>query len=353
MGELKDYELGSYKFHIEEFFPKKLFFKITEIKLHNASHIIKKQCKERLKKEQPWDNNLVIIAADHPARNVTLIGNDSNAMANRHEYLGRIVRILMLEEIDGVMATPDIIDDLFIINYILKRANGSSFMDNKILLGSVNRGGLSGSIYEMYDPVTAYNIQDTINLGLDGAKIMFRLDLTTKMAKYSQKTLEICAEVIRECNKVNLPIFIEALPVYRDESGNYKVKKDVQEIIKIVGIVTALGGSSANIWLKLPYTDDYERVALSTSNPILMLGGQSMGNPLKTLKSFNKGISAGKNIRGCLVGRNILYPGNDDPLAVGLAISEIIHKGKSPSEALSTLKNNRGKELDYLTSKIL
>lgn len=53
----------------------------------------------------------------------------------------------------------------------------SQFLDNKILLGCTNRGGLSGSFYEMYDHVTAYNIEDIRNLGLGGAKMMVRLDL--------------------------------------------------------------------------------------------------------------------------------------------------------------------------------
>jgi len=353
MGSTEDYDLESYKFHIEEFFPKKLFFKITNVKLHNANPIIREECKKRIRKEQPWDSNLVIIAADHPARNVTKIGSNKTAMANRHEYLGRIIRILMLDQIDGVMATPDVIDDLFIINFLLKKANGRSFMDNKILIGCVNRGGLSGSPYEMYDPITAYNIQDIKTIGLDGAKIMLRLDLKTKMAKYSQETLKICAEIVRQCNKVALPIFIEPLSVFQDKNGVYKVNKDVQEILKVVGIATALGGSSANIWLKLPYTSDYERVSLSTSNPILMLGGEVVGNPANILKQFHEGMLSGSNIRGCLVGRNILFPGYDDPLAVALAIGEIIHKKKSVLEALATLKSNRGVELDYLTSKIL
>jgi DhnA family fructose-bisphosphate aldolase class Ia len=353
MGESEHYDLGSYKFNVDEFFPKKLFFEITNQRIHHSSQIIKNECKARITRKQPWDSNIVIIAADHPARNVTNVGSNPIAMANRHEYLGRIIRTLILERVDGVMATPDIIDDLFIIDYLLKQANGVSFLDNKIFLGCINRGGLSGSPYEMYDPITAYHVQDIISLGLDGAKFMLRFDLKTKMAKYSQKTLEICAEVVRECNKVNIPIFIEPLPVYYDDSGMYKVKTDLRDIVKVIGVVTALGGSSTNIWLKLPYINNYEKVALSTSNPILILGGESTGSPETNLKEFREGLLAGPNVRGCLAGRNILYPGDDDPFAIALAVSEIIHKRKNVSEALLTLQINRGKKMDYLTSKIL
>ncbi|MEJ2296409.1 MAG: hypothetical protein P8Y23_16790, partial [Candidatus Lokiarchaeota archaeon] len=110
MGESECHDLGSYKFEINDFFPKKLFFKITKLRIHHSSQIIKEECKARITRKQPWDFKMVIIAADHPARNVTNVGLNQLAMANRHEYLGRIIRTLILERVDGVMATPDIID---------------------------------------------------------------------------------------------------------------------------------------------------------------------------------------------------------------------------------------------------
>ena len=220
----------------------------------------------------------------------------------------------------------------------------SQFLDNKILLGCTNRGGLSGSFYEMYDHVTAYNIEDIRNLGLDGAKMMVRLDLERKMAKYSQKTLEICSKMIRHCNKYNIPAFIEALPVERDQNGNYKVKMSADELIKTMGVATALGGSSLNIWLKIPYVDNYESVVRSTNNPILILGGESTGNPIEILKDFEK---------GCLAGRNLLYPGYDDPRDVVLEVSNLIHDYTNNEDAIKIISPNRGKEMDFLTSKII
>jgi len=353
MVKTQKYDLSSYRFNIKDFFPYDLFYRITQAKIDDAESIVNEEFENRIKKEKPWNSFLVIIAADHPARNVTNVGDNEIAMANRWEYLGRILRILILKQIDGIMATPDIIEDLFILNHIFRKNHGKSFMDNKILLGCINRGGLSGSPYEMYDPVTAYNVDDIKKFNLDGAKIMLRLDLKTVKAKYSQKTLEICAEVIRKCNEKKIPVFIEPLPVHLDENHKYRVNRDVKELVKTVGVATALGGSSLNLWLKLPYVDNYELVALSTTNPILMLGGESTGNPIDMMEKFQKGMSAGKNIRGCLVGRNILYPGLDDPYAVALGVSEIIHKQKAVSEVISLILNNRGKDLDFLTSKII
>lgn len=351
MNNRVSYNIGTYKFEVNQFFPKEIFYKITEQRIKHRNEIFDGEYKNRKKRKFPWDSHLVIIAADHPARGVTRVGENEIAMANRHEYLGRIIRVLMVENVDGIMTTPDIMDDLFILDYIFKQKGGESLLDNKILIGCTNRGGLFGSPYEMYDPVTAYNIEDIKKHGIDGAKMMVRLDFETKMAKYSQKTLEICSNLIRECNHYNLPAFIEPLPVQMDENGKYKVKKDAKEIIKTIGIATALGGSSANIWLKLPYIDDYETVSLSTTLPIMILGGESIGNPLDLLINFEKGIKAGDNVRGCLAGRNILYPGDDDPRAIALAVNKIVHDHANINDAIKILELNRGKKMNFLTSK--
>ncbi|MBD3194754.1 MAG: hypothetical protein GF317_06850 [Candidatus Lokiarchaeota archaeon] len=348
-----NYVLGSYRFKTRRFLPEKIFYMITEEKQNSIGDILREEYKNRKRRAHPWDSNLVIIAADHPARRVTRVGSNEIRMGDRQQYLGRIVRTLILDDVDGVMATPDIMDELFILNYLLKKKEGKSFLDNKILIGCTNRGGLYGSSYEMDDLVTAYNIEDINALNLDGAKMMFRVDLETRQARYSQRTIETCANMVRRCNMYNIPAFIEPLPVERQGGRFYKVKMEPDELIKTIGIATALGGSSSNIWLKIPYVKDYEYVVRSTSNPILMLGGASTGNPTDILEEFEKGLGAGKNVKGCLVGRNLLYPGYDDPLAVAKAVSNIIHNNMSTEEAVRVLAQNRGKDMDFFTSKIM
>ena len=83
------------------------------------------------------------------------------------------------------------------------------------------------------------------------------------------------------------------------------------------------------------------------------MGGASTGNPTDILENFEKGLGAGKNVKGCLVGRNLLYPGFDDPQAVGLAVSKIIHENMSTEEAVKILADKRGNDMDLLTSKIM
>lgn len=347
-----NYALGPYRFKTRRFLPEKIFYMITDYRL-NRYEIIRQEMKNRQRRERPWGENLIIIAADHPARRVTRVGENDLAMGDRQQYLGRILRVLIHDRVDGVMTTPDIMDDLFLINYFYKENGGESFLDNKILLGCTNRGGLSGSSYEMDDLLTAYTVEDIINCNLDGAKMMFRIDLETRQARYSQRTIEICSKIIRACNKNNIPAFVEPLPVYREKDGTYVVQYNADDIIKAIGIATALGGSSSNIWLKIPYVTNFEQVVRSTSNPILMLGGESTGNPTDILENFERGLGAGPNVKGCLVGRNLLYPGFDDPYASAVAVSRILHDYDNTEKAVKELAKNRGKYMDFFTSIIL
>jgi len=345
-----NYALGSYRFKTRKFLPEKIFYMITKTRLETPN-ILMEEYKNRQRRKPPF-KNLLIIAADHPARMVTEVGNDPYLMGDRQQYLGRIVRCLIDDRVDGIMTTPDIMDDLMILNYLTKQAGGKSFMDNKILIGCTNRGGLKGSAFEMDDRLTAYKVKDIVERNLDGAKMMFRIDLKTQQARYSQMTVELCSNLIRECSQNNIDAFIEPLPVELTKEG-YRTKLEYGEIIKTIGIATALGGTSSKIWLKIPYVDNFEFIARSTSNSILILGGASTGKPTDIIENIEKGMGAGPNIKGCMVGRNILFPGYDDPLAVTLGISKIVHDQETAENAVKFLAQNRGINFDYFNSLFL
>ncbi len=342
-----NYAIGGFRFKTRKFFPEKLFFKLTDARTTNAD-IVTHAAKNRVKRKQlAPDGKLVIIAADHPARFVTRVGSDPYAMGDRQQYIGRIVRSLIAPNVDGIMTTPDIMDDLLILDGLIKESGKGSLLDNKVLIGCTNRGGLSGSAYEMDDRLTAYTVKDAKSLGLDGVKMMFRLDLKTPQARYSQQTIELCSKMIREASQEGIPAFLEPLCVEQTQSG-YRTVLEPNELIRTIGVASALGGSSKNLWLKVPYVPEFEMVARSTSNPILMLGGESTGNPPDTIEAFEKGLGAGPNIRGAMVGRNLLYPGYDDPYAISAAVGAVIHDLQSAEDAVKYLSSLRGKDIDFL-----
>lgn len=346
------YNVGSYRFVEDQFMPEHLFDMITEIRV-TKPNIISNEAQKRKKRESfTNDGKLVILACDHPARHVTSVGADPVKMGNRYNYLSRVLRVLCNDEIDGVMTTPDIMDDLFIINHIYREYTGNNFLDNKVLIGCMNRAGLAGFDFEMDDRMTAYDAETISNMRMDAGKVLLRLD-KKRHSRESIMTMEYCSNAINDCNKYDLPIMIEPLPVEQSPDGSsYSVKMDKDYLIQTIGVASSLGSSSRNNWIKIPYVDGYNIVVKSTTMPILMLGGASEGSPINTIRNFEKGLSAGKNVRGALVGRNVLYPGNDDPQAVAVAISRMIHKNYTSMDAVSYIMENRNKDIDLLSKYI-
>lgn len=343
------YSIGDYEFKAEEFFPRYIFDMITDIRV-NPRDILKREARVRTRRVSIAgdDGKLTILAADHPARRIVSSGDEPLIMGDRLSYLGRLLRVITSPEFDGIMGTPDIIEDLFIVNHLLRGGGGPSFLDGKVILGCMNRGGLSGVVFEMDDTFTAFTAESIKEMGLDGSKIMFRLEVGSQE---SGKTIMYCVNAINECNALGVTTFLEPLPVEKTDEG-YSILKNAEDMVKIVGIASALGGTSMNTWLKLPYCENYELVAGASTLPKLMLGGSSKGNPTPTIAEFVNGMKAGNSIRGALVGRNVHHPGVDDPRAVALAINGVVHQGFSVDQAVDHLMESRGKGMDDLTKYI-
>lgn len=339
------YTIGDYAFKTEEFFPERILNAITEVRVSRPD-VVLEEAKRRIRRETlAEDGKLTILAADHPARRVTGVGDDPVAMGDRLEFLGRVLRVITSDQFDGVMSTTDLIEDLFIVNYLVKEGGGPGFLDNKVILGCMNRGGLSGTAFEMDDRFTSFTAESIERLRLDGAKLMFRLEEGEPASGW---TIEYCVKAINDLNRRGIPVFLEALPVKKVD-GKYKTLKEAEPLIKVIGVATALGDSSLNMWLKIPYCPGYQRVARATTLPILMLGGEARGDPTGILEEFAAGMRAGANVRGALVGRNILFPGQDDPLATAMAVHRIVHEGFSAEQAVLYLMESRGQDMDRLT----
>lgn len=337
--------LGDYRFSPEEFFPRSLFDRITDVRVTRPD-VVEEEARARQRRGQlTVDGRLVILAADHPARMVLGAGDDPLAMGSRWKLLGRILRVVTSSEIDGVMATPDIVEELLSVNRLDKELGGPGFLDGKVILGCMNRGGLAGAAFEMDDRMTAFTPDQIVARRLDGAKIMFRLELHEPA---SLATLGYCVEAIDACHSRGLPVFLEALMVEAAD-GKYKSVKTPEALIRVVNVASGLGASSALTWLKIPYCEGYERVAEATTLPILMLGGEARGDPTGILEEFAAGMRAGASVRGALVGRNVTFPGDDDPMAVALAVSAIVHRNFSAGEAVAYLADVRGQQMDRFT----
>ena len=101
---------------------------------------------------------LMMIAADHPARGALAAGERPLAMADRVELLDRLVLALSRPGVNGVLGTPDILEDLLLLGAL----------DGKVVVGSMNRGGLAGTVFEMDDRFTGYDAASIAAVRLRG-----------------------------------------------------------------------------------------------------------------------------------------------------------------------------------------
>ncbi len=340
------YKPNQFDFKVEEFFPRNLFYQITDARVDHREAILEHAEKRKRRKKLTRDGKLIILAADHPGRRVTALRNDPIGMGDRYEYLGRVLRVITDDEFDGVMATTDMIEDIIIVDYLYKKKTGRSFLDEKVLVGCMNRGGHAGSLYEMEDVFTSYTPESLKRMNLDGGKMMYRLDPSDHG---SLVTIRECADAITQLSRLGLYAFIEPVTVESREK-NYVFKTDMETLVRDVGAASALGETSLNIWLKISYNENFERIARATTLPILLLGGPAKESPVDTINAFASAMNAAPNVRGAMVGRNVTFVQGDDPRAIAMALSTIIHDGYSVERATEYIEAMRGEDMGFFSA---
>jgi DhnA family fructose-bisphosphate aldolase class Ia len=321
-------------FAAEDILPLSTFQQITEVRVQHPRWLLKEARQRRRRRKLTRDGKLVLLALDHPGRGVNQIRGDALAMGDRHQLLARARRVFDDPDLDGVMGTSDILEELLILSHLERRRTGKGFLDGRVLVGSMNRGGLAGAAFEMEDAFTGYTAERLAELGAEGGKMMYRLD---PQDPASGRTILACAQAINELGRRGLAAFLEPLGGSRGPDG-FHPAKDAATLIRQCGIGAALGETSAHVWLKIPYGEGFDRVSRATTLPVLLLGGPARESPLDTLRDFAEGMAAGGNIRGAIIGRNLLFPGEGDPLPMCRALSRIVHDGADLAEAARVLE---------------
>ena len=248
---------------------------------------------------------LFLVAADHPARGAVAVGADPLAMADRRSLLDRLLTALADPAVDGLLATPDVIEELLLLDAL----------HDKVVIGSMNRGGLAGTSWEIDDRFTAYDAQSIVDCGLDGGKMLLRLvadDAGTV------PTLQACADAVTALADRGVIAMVEPLPYRREPDGALILLQDAAALAKAIGVASALGRTSAYTWLKLPAPDDLA-VLDSTTLPVVVLGGVPQPDPAADLAAWGTTLRH-PVVRGLVVGRALLYPPDGDVAAsVGAA----------------------------------
>jgi Cgl0159-like len=246
------------------------------------------------------DGQIFIIAADHPARGALRAGDRPMAMADRADLLERMSLALSRPGVDGVLGTADVVEDLLLLGAL----------EDKVVIGSMNRGGLAGTTFELDDRFTGYDAASIQQMGYDGGKMLFRIDPDDPA---TPRTMEACAQAVSALAERGLMAMVEPFISYRSDG---RVRNDLspEAVIRSITVAAGLGTTSAYTWLKLPVVDDMERVLAASTLPALLLGGEVSADQGAAFEGWRKALQI-PSVHGLVIGRSLLYPPDDDVAA--------------------------------------
>ena len=294
-------------------FDRKRYLELIEARINNPASL-QKALKNRARRSVAGnDGKLMLLAADHTARGIIAAGNNPTAIADRFVLLDKLIRGLAIAGVDGVMASADILEELAWLGAL----------EEKVAIGTMNRGGIIGATWELDDRLTAYDAEHIKSMGLDGGKTLLRIDETDPGVA---RTIEMVAQVTTQLADLELVSMIEPLPYMKNSDGRAVLDPSEEKLIKVVSIASALGSSSAFTWLKIPAPANPERVAAATSCPILLLGGDPGSNWEEVFAKWEKALTV-PNIRGLVPGRALLYGEDLDVEAAVSRAAKMVRKG--------------------------
>ena len=243
------------------------------------------------------DNRLFIIAADHPARGALRVGERPMALADRAELLERMSLALGRPGVDGVLGTADVIEDLLLLGAL----------HDKVVIGSMNRGGLAGTVFEIDDRFTGYDAATIARMGFDGGKMLFRIDPEDPA---TARTMQSCAGAVSDLAGLGLMAMVEPFISHRVE-GRIRNDLSPEAVTRSIAVASGLGTTSAYTWLKVPVVDDMERVLAASTLPALLLGGEVSADQDAAFGRWRKALQF-PSVHGLVVGRALLFPPDDD-----------------------------------------
>ena len=285
--------------------------KLLEARVRDPQSFVNAVSNRKRRKLIGKDGRLLIVAADHTARGILAAGKDAFAIADRFSLLDRLMRSLSNPLVDGLLASADIVEELAWLGAL----------ESKLIFGTMNRGGYLGSMWGLDDPMTAYDADHIASLGLDGGKVLLRIENTDAGVG---KTIEYVVDAMRLLAERNIVCLVEPLPYTKDVNGLPALDRSTDRLDKIISIAAGLGSYSGLTWLKLPAWTNHKSLGGATTMPILLLGGDP-GEKLDATFSEWAGALQIPNVIGLVAGRPLLFPYDDDvENAIGRA-AKLVH----------------------------
>jgi DhnA family fructose-bisphosphate aldolase class Ia len=159
----------------------------------------------------------------------------------------------------------------------------------------------------MDDRFTGYDAATIARMGFDGGKMLFRIDPDDPA---TAATMEACGRAVSDLASHGLMAMVEPFISHRVDG---RVRNDLSPdaVIRSITVSAGLGTTSAYTWLKLPVTEDMERVLAASTLPVLLLGGEVSADQDAAFEAWRKALQI-PSVHGLVIGRSLLYPPGDD-----------------------------------------
>ena len=261
-----------------------------------------------------------------------MIGKDIRIerILNRNTGRGVIVPMdhgFTLGQIDGLLDMTKIISDvsegganaIVLHKGLVKRGHRKRGRD----IGLIVHLSASTSLNpDPNDKVTVCTVEEAIALGADGVSIHINLG-----APQESRMIESAGRIVKDCNQWGMPLLVMIYPRGKGIEPNSPAA-----VGHCVRVAEELGADL----IKTNYTGDphsFHRIADSCSVPVLVAGGEKMGD-LDSLKMIRDSVLAGG--AGVCVGRNAFQ--REDPAAFVRALGLVVHEEMDPALALQRCK---------------
>lgn len=284
--------------------------RLRDLRAHDPGAVEEAAGRRRRRPLVAEDGRVMLIAADHAARNAFGVRGDPMVIGDRERLLERLVTALRRPGVDGVLGSPDVLEDLLLLGEL----------EGKVAIASMNRGGLQGSVFELDDRFTACDAATIVTMGWDGGKMLTRIGLDDPG---TAATLEASAAAVTALAQRRLPAMVEPF-LSRRVDGVLRNDLSVEGVVRSVGVASALGATSAWTWLKLPVIEGMDEVMRATTLPTLLLGGDPDVEPEVTYTTWEAALRL-PGVRGLVVGRALLYPPDGDVAAAVDIAGELVH----------------------------
>jgi fructose-bisphosphate aldolase/2-amino-3,7-dideoxy-D-threo-hept-6-ulosonate synthase len=172
--------------------------------------------------------------------------------------------------------------------------------------------------------VQVCQVEECLKMGADAVSVHINIGSDTESDQ-----LNILGCVAERCDFWGMPLVAMMYP----RGKNIANPNDVEVVSHAARAGAELG---ADI-IKTNYTgdpDSFKRVVAGCPVPVVIAGGPKTNTDLEFLEMIEGAIGAGG--RGVAIGRNVFQ--HDNPTAMTMAISSIVHDGKSAEEAMRLLK---------------